>query len=74
MTVTRASLAALFLLTFPLAAQYSERVDVSIAGIDVVVRDKADKVNPLAALVIPVSYFGHESSCLDSRSSLQGRR
>jgi VWFA-related protein len=38
--VSRTLIFALFL-TFPLAAQYSERVDVSIASIDVVVRDKA---------------------------------
>ena len=43
MIATRAALALLlfFLSTLPLAAQYSERVDVSIASIDVVVRDKA---------------------------------
>jgi VWFA-related protein len=45
MIVTRASLASraclfAFLFTLPLAAQYSERVDVSIASIDVVVRDR----------------------------------
>jgi VWFA-related protein len=39
--LVRASVIVSLLLTSTLTAQYSERVDVSIAGIDVVVRDKA---------------------------------
>jgi VWFA-related protein len=39
--LVRASVVVTILLTSSLAAQYSERVDVSIASIDVVVRDKA---------------------------------
>lgn len=39
--LVRASVVVTLLLTSSLAAQYSERVDVSIASIDVVVRDKA---------------------------------
>jgi VWFA-related protein len=39
--LVRASVVATLLLASSLAAQYSERVDVSIASIDVVVRDKA---------------------------------
>jgi VWFA-related protein len=44
--LVRASVAVTLLLTSSLAAQYSERVDVSIASIDVVVRDKAGNLVP----------------------------